>query len=101
MNDSTLYIDNTQITRQMVNDIKNMTFFPNFYENQSEQAYQLIKQDKELCKFIKNFNDPNGFMWSQMNEIKKITNILEFQGHSGASFGLTMRYIKKKLNESE
>ena len=36
-----------------------------------------------------------GFMFSASNEITQITNAMKFTGHSGSSFGFTMRVMEK------
>ncbi len=54
----------------------------------------------ELLDAIKNLNPQNGFMFTQHPVIDKISANLKYNGHSGCSFGWTMRqveYIAKNL----
>jgi hypothetical protein len=45
----------------------------------------------DLESFVRNFNNSEGFMWSNDSRITTIGNALDFQGHSGASFAITLR----------
>tara|TARA_Y100000591_G_C21812931_1_gene688980 strand:- start:686 stop:1123 length:438 start_codon:yes stop_codon:yes gene_type:complete len=67
-------------------------------EKQIQNALTAIKQ-LELEKFVKNFDGDNGFMWSSDARVKQIGNKLESDGHSGASFALTLRECARRLNK--
>lgn len=59
-----------------------------------QDAYETIKL-LELWEWFRGFEPhPNdGFMFSADMNLAMIGNSLQYQGHSGASFGLTMRII--------
>jgi len=48
-------------------------------------------QTLELTDFVKEFRDEGGFMWSVDKRVATISNALEYQSHSGASFACTLR----------
>ena len=54
----------------------------------------------ECEDWMKKFDEDSGFMWSHHENIKKISDKMEFGGHSGASFACTMRtcqfYLKNQ-----
>jgi hypothetical protein len=54
----------------------------------------------ELLDEIKNINPERGFMFTEHPVIDKISKNLKYVGHSGCSFGWTMRqleYIAKNM----
>ena len=48
----------------------------------------------ELLDAIKNLNPQNGFMFTNSPVIDKISINLKYTGHSGCSFGWTMREVE-------
>ncbi len=48
----------------------------------------------ELLDAIKNLNPQNGFMFTNSQVIDKISANLKYGGHSGSSFGWTMREVE-------
>jgi len=48
----------------------------------------------ELLDEIKNLNPQNGFMFTKSPVIDKISANLKYSGHSGCSFGWTMREVE-------
>ncbi len=65
-----------------------------------DDAYKTLTS-LELWDWLKQDSVPgnNGFMFSAHPQIADITNAMTYGGHSGASFGLTMRtmeFIAKK-----
>jgi len=68
------------------------------YGKQIQNALEAIKR-LGLIDFIKNFNSYDGFMWSSDSRIDRIGNELISDGHSGASFALTLRKCQAILNE--
>lgn len=70
------------------------------YEKQTIEAFNALKKTPKLLKFIKDFDNDNGFMFSGNTEIYKIGKILDFQGHSGCSFALTLRQIQDIINNN-
>ena len=69
-------------------------------ENMINNMMTAISQ-LELEDFVKNFNESNGFMWSQDKRVKDIGNheLVLADEHSGASFALTLRHCQAKLHE--
>jgi hypothetical protein len=66
-----------------------------FFENQAIEAYYVLSKYPDLFEFIKHFSNNNtGFLWCEDENIKKISNLLNFQSHSGSSFALTLRKIQ-------
>ena len=71
----------------------------NFFEEQTTKAFNVLIKHEHLMEFIKNFNNNStGFIWSENKEVGEILKLLEFQGHSGSSFALTLRQIQARLN---
>ena len=53
----------------------------------------------ECESWVKNFDDEkNGFMFSRHPNMKKICEHMKYDGHSGASFGFTMRQCQYYIN---
>ena len=48
----------------------------------------------ELLDAIKNLNPERGFMFTNSPVIDKISANLKYEGHSGSSFGWTMREVE-------
>jgi len=48
----------------------------------------------ELLDEIKNLNPEKGFMFTNSPVIDKISKNLKYDGHSGSSFGWTMRQLE-------
>lgn len=60
-----------------------------------KDAYDVITQ-LELWDWLKSVDVENtGFMFSRLAEVENISNHLTYQGHSGASFGMTMRTMQQ------
>ena len=69
------------------------------HEKQTQNAMAVIKE-LQLEDFVKNFDDEEtGFMWSSDPRVHQIGEKLESDGHSGASFALTLRECQRRLNE--
>ena len=69
------------------------------YEKQIQNALAVIKE-LQLEDFVKNFDDEEtGFMWSSDPRVHQIGGKLESDGHSGASFALTLRECQRSLSE--
>ena len=69
------------------------------YEKQIQNALAVIKE-LQLEDFVKNFDDEEtGFMWSSDPRVHQIGKKLESDGHSGASFALTLRECQRRLNK--
>ena len=48
----------------------------------------------EVLDELKNLNPQNGFMFTEHHVIDKISKNLKYDGHSGCSFGWTMRQVE-------
>ena len=70
------------------------------FEIQIQNALAVIKE-LQLEEFVKNFNDNDGFMWSPDSRITQIGEKLEGDGHSGSSFGCTLRECQWRLINEE
>ena len=68
-----------------------------YMEKCVNNALNFIKTDQEMVNYVKNFNGPNGFAFTQHPIIKKIDNATVHHGHSGASFSCCLRICQKKL----
>lgn len=51
--------------------------------------------------WVKGFDGDSGFMFSRHENMRRINENIEFGGHSGASFGATMRSCQYYLNNYE
>jgi hypothetical protein len=60
-----------------------------------EDAYQAVTKAKRW-DFLRRTDvpGPNGFMLSDWPQMKEIDSFMEYQGHSGASYGCTMRVME-------
>ena len=52
-----------------------------------------------MDKWIREFNDENGFMWSNHKNINILMNELNNDAHSGASAAVTLRKCQQLLHE--
>ena len=68
------------------------------YEKQVQNALTVIKE-LQLEEFVKNFDGNNGFMWSSDKRVQDIGDRLKDDGHSGASFALTLRKCQHILRQ--
>lgn len=61
-----------------------------------QTAFDAVTQ-LELWDFVTNFNEENGFMFSKSPNVNRIYSKIEelgYNGHSGASFGRTLRTMQ-------
>jgi hypothetical protein len=56
-----------------------------------EQALNYINEFPDFVEFVKNFNEPTGFMWSLDQRIFTIFDAIHNVNHSPTSFALTLR----------
>jgi hypothetical protein len=72
----------------------------------NKHEYEMLKDAMDAIKiseavdFVKNFSDES-FMLSSNDFIYKITKNMSYDGHSGSSFGWTMRKCCYYLNHPE
>ena len=64
-----------------------------------QTALAYIRSKPELVPFVREFDEPNGFMFSSDPRVKDIDYALEKDGHSGASFTWCMRQCQRILKE--
>jgi hypothetical protein len=63
-----------------------------------EKAYNYINDRPDLNEFIKNFNEPSGFSFSDDERITYLYNELEAEkDQSGASFSISLRACQSIL----
>ena len=72
--------------------------WPRFYKDENSRlmvkdAYEATEK-VEAWDFLKTFEPTNGFMFSDHTIINKINANLKYDGHSGGSYGWTMRQIQ-------
>ncbi len=58
-----------------------------------KDAYEATEKT-ESWEFLKNFEPQNGFMFTDNPIVNKIGANLKYEGHSGGSYGWTMRQIQ-------
>lgn len=56
-----------------------------------EQTLTYINEFPDFVDFVKNFDDPTGFMWSRDERLFKIFDGINNPIHSPSSFALTLR----------
>ena len=56
-----------------------------------EQALNYINEFPDFVEFVKNFNEPTGFMWSLDERLFKMFDGINNVNHSPTSFALTLR----------
>ena len=71
---------------------------PSHQQEQIDNMLSYIKSQEGLSEFVANFNDKNGFMWSDDKRINQIGNAVIEDGHSGASFALCLRMCQNILS---
>jgi hypothetical protein len=72
---------------------------PSHQQEQVDNMLSYIKSQEGLSEFVANFNDKNGFMWSDDKRVNQIGNAVIEDGHSGASFALCLRMCQSILNK--
>ena len=58
-----------------------------------KDAYEATEK-AEAWDYLKNFEPNNGFMFSNDTTVNKINANIKYDGHSGSSYGWTMRQIQ-------
>jgi len=72
--------------------------YHNMNEQQSVQnMLNYIKTKPELVKFVREFNDPMGFLFSKSPYVAEIDYAVDSDGHSGSSFSWCMRQCQAIL----
>lgn len=71
-----------------------LTKFDAHSQEMLTDAYKAITK-LELWETMKEDPGDGGFMYSDHEFIKKISSAMEYDGHSGSSFGWTMRIMQR------
>ena len=66
-----------------------------------ESAMKFLNDNTTLRDFVRDFDDPTGFAWSDDYRITEIANGLMNDQHSGLSFACTMRKCQSILREQD
>lgn len=69
------------------------------YEQQTSTAMKVIMSCPEWISFVRDFNNPQGFLFSQSNVLMELEKeiLAADNNHSGASFALVMRQCQQIL----
>jgi hypothetical protein len=67
-----------------------------------ERALNVIQQREEWITYIKNFNDPSGFVFAESEILNTIKDAIDTENpiHSGSSLGLCLQKCKIILNNA-
>ncbi len=93
-------VTNTHITDDgmyslFIETLENYNCDDHTYKEVTQALRALLSHDNYI-KTIRNFNDnTTGFAWSSDTDVTNIGKLLEFQGHSGASFAITLRMCQR------
>jgi len=87
----------------MVNNLKNIIELIDNNRNDYNDIVDMLGVicDLDICDEIRDFNEENGFMWTENVNVNKIGNLVT-TSHSGASYACCMRncqYYLKLYNE--
>ena len=71
-------------------------------EQSVNNMIRVIRSDIDLYTWFINYNpqDSTGFMFDSHPNVIRISQLVDSDGHSGASFAICMRMAKKRLNKS-
>lgn len=69
-------------------------------ESAINNAMNVLNNNKHLREYVKNQKNES-FMFSTDPEIIELNNLLNSDGHSGASFSICMRYCQYLLNSNK
>jgi hypothetical protein len=72
------------------------------YFDKCKDNMMLVVKEKDLCEWLKTFepDKDKGFMFTNHPNIDIISQAVANDGHSGASFALCVRAVKKDLLET-
>ena len=72
------------------------------YFDMCKNNMMLVVKEKDLCDWLKTFvpDKDKGFMFTDHPNIDIISQAVANDGHSGASFALCVRAVKKELLET-
>ena len=73
----------------------------NHWERCVKNAMTFLRNNPELADFVRSFsNDETGFMWSADPRLGTISQALDADGHSGASFACCLRACQSRLQNT-
>ena len=75
----------------------NMEDKSNYMEKCISNMMNVIQTDFNLIEYVTYFNGENGFLWDNDLRKQQISNAVEDDGHSGASFALCLRECQRRL----
>jgi hypothetical protein len=66
-----------------------------------ERALSVVKRNEEWVEYVKQFNDPSGFMFAKSALLDKIKDAIDDENpiHSGCSLAMCLQKCKKQLNK--
>ena len=64
-----------------------------------KRALVYIRSKPELIEFVRDFDEPTGFMFSSDARVTEIDEALDSDGHSGASFACCLRVCQQTLRD--
>lgn len=66
-----------------------------------EHMKTVLKSDSELYQWFMNWDpdESKGYMWSRNQHLDKLSDLVNEDGHSGASFAVCCRLTKRSLLE--
>ena len=72
------------------------------YFDKCKDNMMLVVKKKDLCEWLKTFepDKDKGFMFTNHPNIDIISQAVAHDGHSGASFALCVRAVKKEIKEN-
>uniref|UniRef100_A0AB39JDY4 Uncharacterized protein n=1 Tax=Florenciella sp. virus SA2 TaxID=3240092 RepID=A0AB39JDY4_9VIRU len=73
------------------------TSYNKYMDNCVQNAINFIKTDQEMIDYVKNFDGPDGFSFTQHPIIDRISDAVANDGHSGSSFAICLRICQEKL----
>ena len=54
--------------------------------------------DKSLMRWVIDYEPTNGYMFNNNSQLRIISNLVDEDGHSGASFAICLRRAREKLS---
>ena len=69
-------------------------------ETQIVNLMKIIRSNSNFMDYIINFKGNNGFIWDNNPIIQQIYDLVDKDGHSGASFVLCLRECQHRLKQN-
>ena len=89
-------IINNKMADKMANEMADIM------EDCVERALNVVKRNEEWMTYIKNFNDPSGFVFADSELLDRIKDAIDTENpiHSGASLAMCLQKCKIILNNA-